>query len=261
MFYSYRYKSTTLQKHKDDNITLKILNEALGLAEKVSLMTDGSFSWFDSSPSKHYQRCEGHQLLVWGGRGYKTILEILLKNTTSFKDKLFLNEKVDNIYWNGDKVTVNTSKTSYKTDYVIFTPSVGVLKDQKDSLFNPRLPENKLKAIEAIGIAGVGKIIMHFETKWWLDDDVIFSFIWDAQETGETFEYGPKKNGTSWISAIAAVAVVPGNPRVLTAWVTTDFVPLIEDTPLNVLKEGCFYFLKKFLGKSYNVTAPDYILR
>ncbi|KAH0813276.1 hypothetical protein GEV33_009516 [Tenebrio molitor] len=244
-----KYNATIIQKYSGDSKKIKILNEALRLAEKVSLMIDGAFSWLDTSTVKHYERSEGHQLLVWKGRGYRTVLEVLTgafpdpERKLPIEDKILLNKQVSKIVWNGDsQVVVHTSdNSSYNADHVIFTPSVGVLKELKDSLFTPFLPSSKQDAIEAIGIAGVMKIMMHFETEWWKDDDVIFSFIWreeDLLNTAAEFSAGPVKNGVSWVSAITVMAKVPGNPNILIAWVTGDMVPDIEQTSLTTWRSN-----------------------
>jgi spermine oxidase len=204
---SNRYNATIIQKYSGDSKKIKILNEALRLAEKVSLMIDGAFSWLDTSTVKHYERSEGHQLLVWKGRGYRTVLDVLTgafpdpERKLPIEDKILLNKQVSKIVWNGDsQVVVHTSdNSSYNADHVIFTPSVGVLKELKDSLFTPSLPSSKQDAIEAIGIAGVMKIVMHFETEWWKGDDVIFSFIWreeDLLNIAAEFSAGPVKMGS-----------------------------------------------------------------
>ena len=154
--------------------------------------------------------------------------------------------------------------TTYAADHVIVTPSVGVLKAHKDTLFSPALPKAKLDAIEAIGIAGVMKIILNFENEWWTKDDVIFTFLWndeDLHNAAKEFPYAPIKNGISWVSAITIMAKVPGNPGVLVTWVTGEFVPDIEKTPESVLKDGCVYILKKFLGQDYDIRAPNRILK
>jgi spermine oxidase len=267
-----KYNATIIQKYSGDSKKIKILNEALRLAEKVSLMIDGAFSWLDTSTVKHYERSEGHQLLVWKGRGYRTVLDVLTgafpdpERKLPIEDKILLNKQVSKIVWNGDsQVVVHTSdNSSYNADHVIFTPSVGVLKELKDSLFTPSLPSSKQDAIEAIGIAGVMKIVLHFETEWWKSDDVIFSFIWreeDLLNIAAEFSAGPVKNGVSWVSAITVMAKVPGNPNILIAWVTGDMVPDIEQTSLSVLKDGCNYLMNKFLGQDYNISAIDQILK
>ncbi|RZB41611.1 spermine oxidase [Asbolus verrucosus] len=265
-----RYNTKILKEYQTDPAKLKILKEGLRFSEGYVLQPEGSFSWFDSSVDSDYQDCEGNQIITWNGRGYKTILEILMKSYPDpdkrlpIDDKIHLNEKVTKINWNtGKNVNVQTvHNASYSADYVIFTPSVGVLKEQHGTLFNPPLPRLKQAAIETTGFAGVIKLFMYFPTKWWKDDDKIISFFWSQEDlNGTDFPGGPSKNGVSWVAQFRNVLQAPNNPNVLVGWITGDLVPEVEKLPLDTLKNGCAYVFKKFLGKAYNVTEIGRIMR
>ncbi|XP_015837020.2 lysine-specific histone demethylase 1A [Tribolium castaneum] len=255
-----RYNATIMKKYEGDAEKIKLLKEALRLAEKVSLMIDGAFSWLETSPVKHYVRSEGHQLLVWQGLGYRTILQVLMgefpDQKSPIREKIRLNSPITQIrYHNSSKIVVTTTNGSYEADHVIFTPSVGVLKREKDTLFQPPLPEQKLQAIEALGIAGVMKIVLHFENEWWGDQDSIFTFLWGEEDLGNLM--GELK----WVQSVALVAKVPGNPGVLVAWVTGGLIPEMEKMSEDDLLKGCVFLLEKFLGRDYNITTPDKILK
>lgn len=70
--------------------------------------------------------------------------------TSDVMDKIRLDKEVKSInYTNPENVTVTTTDgTRYYTRHVIFTPSLGVLKQHHASMFIPALPESKQKAIE-----------------------------------------------------------------------------------------------------------------
>lgn len=62
-----------------------------------------------------------------------------------------LNSEVSNINYNSTegKAVVQTSNgEEYVADHVITTVSLGVLKEQYETLFTPRLPESKVKTIQ-----------------------------------------------------------------------------------------------------------------
>ena len=64
-----------------------------------------------------------------------------------------------------DKIRIHIKgDPAMEADYVIFTPSVGVLKwaVSNDDFFEPRLPSDKVKAIESLGFGSVAKIIMRY---------------------------------------------------------------------------------------------------
>ncbi|EFA06712.1 spermine oxidase [Tribolium castaneum] len=261
LFY-HRLNSTVVQKYKNDEEKLKIvLKEFPRYAETYIASAEGAFSWSHLSIDKDYQESPGHQMLVWKKVGYKTIFDFLLKKH-SIEDKLHLNSKVTQINWNqSELVTVYTSDNkSYSADFVIFTPSVGVLKHEK-TLFNPPLPPLKQQSIKATGFAGVMKAFVQFRTKWWLDNDTEFSFLWSENDLKNTsFTSGPSKNGIPWVSQLTDFLKVPHNPKVWVWWISGDLIPELEKLPPETMKAGFVYVLDKFLGKNYNVSEIEAIV-
>lgn len=129
--------------------------------------------------------------LNWKGRGFKTILDILLQKYPDPNKELpleiILNKEVKTITWDGDEVTIECSDGSiYEADHVIVTVSLGVLKDSYQTLFNPELPENKKNAIEELGIGAVAKLFFHFPTRWWSQNDFkSIGFFWTKDDQVE----------------------------------------------------------------------------
>jgi monoamine oxidase len=96
-----------------------------------------------------------------------------------------LKKEVTNIKWNSnssEKIAIScTDGSYYNADHVIFTASLGVLKDRHQSLFTPKLPETKIKAIESIGFGTLGKIFLEFDKPFWptdVNEWVGFIFLW-----------------------------------------------------------------------------------
>lgn len=208
--------------------------------------------------------------MTWKSGGYHTILKVLMKTYPNserkleFDDKIFLEKKVNKIIWDDSKVKVHTSDNSTLTaDHVIFTPSLGVLKKHKDEIFKPRLPLEKQKAIEALGFDGVMKIILYFHKIWWNNYEA-FLFIWDRNDLSkvtEEFPDGPKKDGISWIAYIPYITKVTANPNVLIAWVSSDIISELEQVSEEILMRGSMHLIRRFLGKDFNVTNADKIIR
>ena len=74
-----------------------------------------------------------------------------------------LGKQVKKLEHLGDKIRIHLNGNSkMEADYVIFTPSVGVLKwlVSKEDFFEPILPHDKVRAIESLGFGAVAKIIM-----------------------------------------------------------------------------------------------------
>lgn len=143
---------------------------------KEILLAEGAFSWSDVSARSDYEESGENEGLNWKGRGFKTLLDVLMQKYPDPKKELPLeiifNKEVKTIFWDDNEVTVHCSDNSiYKADHVILTVSLGVLKDRYQTLFNPELPETKKIAIKELGIAAVVKIFFYFPTKWWPEKD------------------------------------------------------------------------------------------
>lgn len=142
-----------------------------------------SDSWFDVSAKEitNYWTCDGDLVLNWKDRGYKTLFDLLsvciffinndyltfylynilfiffqqkistIKNNLSIIEKVEFNKNVDNInYISNDNIIVKTKDNSkYIASHVIFTASLGVLKEKHMTMFTPLLPERKQNAIKA----------------------------------------------------------------------------------------------------------------
>lgn len=67
----------------------------------------------------------------------------------SIKDKVIFGKEVVKIYWSGDQAEVLCAdNSSFQAQCVLSTISLGVLKNVCNELFDPELPEYKLKAIQ-----------------------------------------------------------------------------------------------------------------
>lgn len=152
---------------------------------------EGVFSLSDAAANSNYKSVEDCADLRWNGTGYKIILDILTKKYPDptkrlpFDEKLRLNKEVTKIDWNEDNVRIQSSDGSqYYAKYVIFTPSVGVLKHTHKTMFIPQLPSAKQEAIESIGIDAIASMHFYFAERWWSEDNGFsgFSFIWDEAD-------------------------------------------------------------------------------
>ena len=262
---------TVLKKYTNEEQNLEVATDAIKMLQDLIVMHEGSFTWQQPAAGRHYTACEGDQALTWKRGGYRIILDILMKSYPNpdqklpIDDKILLTKKVNKVIWNDNGVVVRCSdNSSFTADHVIVTTSIGVLEKNKASLFEPSLPKEKLNAIEATGFNGIMKIIIRYPQKWWKDDDVNFFFLWrkrDLFKIIDEFPDGPRKDGVSWASFISAIVKVPNNANVFVVWVSGELVPEIEKVSEDVLLRGCNYVIKKFLGKDYNVTDADKILR
>jgi spermine oxidase len=88
------------------------------------------------------------------------------------KELVHLNELVEKIDWSASNpatvslTTLNRldkTRNTYVADFVLTTVSLGYLKKYHYDLFTPKLPLNKIKAIENLGFGVVNKIFIVFD--------------------------------------------------------------------------------------------------
>lgn len=199
-----RYNATIQNKYQKNPEKLQIAKSTIDLFHHIVLSYEGAFSWYEPSAKSDYRDCEGDLSLNWNGLGYKTVLEVLMKKFPNPSEQLpidetvLLNKEVVRVFWNSsshEPVTVVCSDhTSYIADHVIFTPSIGVLKERNEKWFSPQLPEAKKEAIKSIGFGAVMKVAMYFKHRWWENEKNFtgFHFVWSEEDKNRVFKDFPE---------------------------------------------------------------------
>ncbi|KAL1137633.1 hypothetical protein AAG570_009329 [Ranatra chinensis] len=85
-------------------------------------------------------------------------------------------------------------------DYVVVTVSLGVLKAQADRLFCPRLPHEKLSAVESLGYGCIDKIFFEYDRPFWTREGAAVLYISHPQDLTEI-------PGEDWSRGIGTVRV------------------------------------------------------
>lgn len=95
--------------------------------------------------------------------GYKKLIDYFVSRLPN--KSLKSNEVVLNINWpkTSSLVTITTSKGIYQAKQVLVTASLGYLKSNYNTLFNPALPANKINSINKIGFGIVDKIFLIYD--------------------------------------------------------------------------------------------------
>ena len=146
--------------------------------------------------------------------GYGKLIENLLSKLP--KDVVKYNKEVINIsYRTKDsdfgfsspcKITCKDGK-HYEADYVVFTGSIGVLKNNHNKLFEPSLPLPYINSIENLGYDAVDKIMFQFDDLSFLPNDVAdISFYWDIKEKSDT------SNLPAWCRSICGLQMLNSPP-------------------------------------------------
>lgn len=127
-------------------------------------------------------------------------------------------------------------------NHVIVTVSLGYLKENHETMFKPALPLIKKELIESIGFGTVNKIILEFESPFWIDDHGI-KLVWKEED---------RKNFPAWVHDIIAFDVVRRQPNLLIGWIGGCGSRLMEkETDANI-GETCIKILHRFLPASHN---------
>lgn len=173
-------------------------------------------------------------------------------------DKIILNKVAEEIIWKNpnrqekkEGVTIKFEDGSIqKFDHVIFTGSLGVLKENHESLFKPKLPHHKTEAIKLIPMGLVNKIILVFSERWWPEDSDGLCFLWTEEDRREV----PEK--FKWTVNLFDLIRVDSHENVLLGFHVGEIAIETEMLTDEDIMEGCIYLMRKFLGKHFNVLDP-----
>ena len=110
--------------------------------------------------SEMYEELPGRDVTFKGNHKYTDLLEHF---TSKIPQKAMrLGVEVEKGTQKGTKISLQSGDDIIlEADYVIFTPSAGVLKwAVSNRMFQPELPTNKVKAIKTVGYGTVGKLLL-----------------------------------------------------------------------------------------------------
>ena len=107
-----------------------------------------------------YEELPGIDVTFKSNHKYSDLLEHFTSKIPP--EAIRLETRVQKVINKGDKINLLLGDDELlEADYVIFTPSLGVLKwAVSNSLFQPQLPLHKVNAIKSIGFGSVGKIFL-----------------------------------------------------------------------------------------------------
>lgn len=105
-----------------------------------------------------------------GSKNYKvegSLSDCLQPMIDELVNELQFNQVVDYVGYNSNEVVVTTSKgKKFKADKILVTVPLSILRNES-ILFDPPLPQDKLKAAKEIGMGEGMKIFLRFSTVFW----------------------------------------------------------------------------------------------
>ncbi|XP_049295110.1 uncharacterized protein LOC125770013 [Anopheles funestus] len=238
--------------------------QVLEFFHKFENSIEASDSWFDTSGPGylHYWECDGDLLLNWRDKGYRTVLEILMKrhplptatDAINLEDYTHFNKTVANINWTAGPdslVSIRcTDNSVYDADHVICTISLGVLKERYQTLFTPDLPPIKRNAIQGLTIGTVNKLFLEFDKPFWAKGWQGLSLIWNQTDLDEV-----RKMPDSWMEDVFGFYIVDYQPNVLCGWISGKNARRMERASDEDVRRACMFLLRKFM-KGCTVPEP-----
>lgn len=207
------------------DIDNELQNQFLDFYHKFKSSFDGFDSWHNVSCDSviDYRDCVGDQLLNWKDRGYQTIFDLLVK---AAKTRINLDShiiygkcvvRIDYGRVSGDGVPFVCIECAdgsvYDANHVICTVSLGVLKANHFTLFQPDLPIAKRMAIDAISIGACGKIFVEFETRFWPAENWHgFGLIWQSDKD---LAMAIEVTNAKWLPGVFRFLCIDFQPNVL----------------------------------------------
>ena len=175
---------------------------------------------------------------------YDDIIKILQRDIPS--DQIHLYSPVSSINYTDENVIQVglIDGAVMEADKVIFTGSLGTLKDQVVT-FDPALPEDKQKAIELIGFGVSDKIFIEFDQPWLTQEaqqDISgISFMYPT-----AIEYNEIDAEEDWTRFVSGIYPVAHHPTIAVLWIAGYGATKMESLSEHQLRIDIDNLLRKF---------------
>jgi spermine oxidase len=144
------------------------------------------------------------------------VIEAMLNNLSSSRVRALKSHPVSNIGLAGnDKVVVTcVNGTTFECRFAVVTVSLGYLKAHHETLFTPRLPDKKRKAIEAFSFGTIARVKLGFEKPFWDSEDPGIHILWTEDRDHPLAD--------TWVRHVVGFDEILDQPNYLMAWVSGD---------------------------------------
>ncbi|XP_062927817.1 spermine oxidase-like isoform X4 [Mobula hypostoma] len=211
-----------------------------------------------STKNPVYQLAKEHDLLQeTHDRLFPNLLQKLLEAIP--REKLLLKKPIKQIQWNGSFESGGSSVYSVRVvcedgdhilaDHIIVSISLGCLKANGQAFFQPRLPEQKLSAIQSLGFGTMNKIYLEYETPFWDENTDVIGLVWE-DETPFSVQ---KPNLTEWWKHVPVFYVIRPTERyghVLVGTISGKEAEFVESLNPQEVASRCTYLFRQFTGRS-----------
>ncbi|XP_053306603.1 peroxisomal N(1)-acetyl-spermine/spermidine oxidase-like [Spea bombifrons] len=177
--------------------------------------------------------------------GYESLVNQI--KSTLPDDSILLNKAVKTVHWNGSyqngSYQTHNSRSfpvmvecedgeTFVADHVIVTVPLGFLKERTASFLSPKLPPNKVKAIQNMGFGTNNKVFLEFKEPFWEPDCEIIQLVWEGESP---LKESPKNLKQDWVKKFAGFVVL--QPPELVGHVLCGFIAGEESEYMETLTD------------------------
>ncbi|XP_054635622.1 spermine oxidase isoform X2 [Dunckerocampus dactyliophorus] len=144
-----------------------------------------------------------------------------------------------------------------RADHVIVTVSLGWLKHNHEAMFSPSLPEDKVLAIEKLGISTTDKIFLEYAEPFWSPECNSFQFVWEDEAQREQLTYPEEL----WYKKISSFDVLYPPERygyMLSGWICGQEALYMERCDDETVAETCTELLRQFTASAGPICRGGY---
>ncbi|KAK7078933.1 hypothetical protein SK128_020192 [Halocaridina rubra] len=233
-------------------------NNTLGRAwfhflEKLVNSDEGSYDWLDISARDADKYVDYGTDRNWKN-GYDTLIDYLEDSIPN--NVIRKSTPVCKIFWDSlenDKVLLvtNGGNYSYMANFVIFTASVGHLKERHNQLFQPSLPSSVIKNLNGIELGLADKIQIGWSEPWWgTQNPLDLLILWSEFKLPKDME---------WLYGVVEAFSIHQQTNVLQMFVTGSDATQMEELPQETVKQHVRQLLSEATG--LQVPEPSFFRR
>lgn len=206
----------------------------------------------------YYEHLEGDYYTSFGKDGYQGVLEKLLADIPTMN--VHYNTPVTQIRYTGcgaaDGIVVKCEDgRTFSCSHVIVTASVGFLRENLETFFEPALPKHMQEALKMFQYGTVNKIFLKFDKPFWTSEDFAVQILWEPATPGES-EQSEKGRFYRMLTGFDAE---DKNKDVLMAWTYGKGAEFTETLTDEEIGQRCADTLRSFL-QDPTIPEPDKVL-
>jgi monoamine oxidase len=135
--------------------------------------------------------------------GFSVLINFLAKECTRLGSEIRTGAIIKSIDWSSDEICVRTAERDYISRQAVVTLPLGVLKSTMVE-FLGKVPKNKRRAVQRLGIGTLDKVVMAFNDRFWPEEASYFGCLGEASEVAIDFWNLERVTGVPLLAALFA---------------------------------------------------------